>query len=225
MPGIQTDNKFNAVIVFAKYPEKGKVKTRLAETAGEEFATDFYKLCAAHTFNELEKLRPSGTRVYLFYSAESREEEIRSWIKSDFIFRPQSGNDLGEKMFNAFNEVFNDGACNAVIIGTDLPDISASIVQQAFSELEYHHAVIGPSSDGGYYLLGLKAVNENIFRNIKWSSAGVFERTTENLKELRWNFKTLTELTDIDTENDLRKWAAAEGAPGLSEKIRKLYNT
>lgn len=224
MPGIQAENKFNAVIVFAKYPVKGKVKTRLAETVGEEFATEFYKLCAEHTFSVLKKLQRQSTHVYLYYPAGDSEDLVRTWTNSDFIYRPQRGDDLGEKMLNAFTEVLNDSTGNVVIIGTDLPDISAVLVQEAFSELENHDAVIGPSSDGGYYLLGLKEAETNIFSNIRWSTAEVFEKTIENFKGLELNFRILVELTDIDTEDDLRKWIAGEDPPGLRGEIRKLYN-
>ena len=216
----------NAVIVFAKYPDEGKVKTRLAKTTGGKFAAEFYKLCAQHTFQELKKLSEQTIRLYLFFAEGNNKKDITSWVNSGFLFRPQSGKDLGEKMFAAFREIFESGYEKAVIIGTDLPDISSEIIIEAFSAMEKKDAVIGPSTDGGYYLLGLKSISKEFFTNIDWSTDSVYEQTMDKLINANMEVQTLTKLIDIDTENDLLNWISNNKKNEYSQlysKIRSIY--
>jgi uncharacterized protein len=203
---IMSSRAKNAIIIFAKYPRKGKVKTRLAKTIGDDIAMEIYKLCAEHTFTECQKLSKTGTLTYLFYSHKRDKAEIKNWTKSKFVLIPQEGQDLGERIYNAFDKVFKDGHSKVIIIGTDLPDISSEIIYSTLKYLDNFHAVIGPADDGGYYLLGLKSLKEEFFEGIEWSTDSVFKETINKLKTNKVKTKTLPVLSDIDTVEDLKKW-------------------
>ena len=204
-----------AVIIFARYPVDGKVKTRLSKTLGDKFATAFYKTCAEHTFAVANKFRQdSGASVFLYCSEESEINLVKEWIGYDFIFDFQKGNNLGLKMANAFATVFNAGYKKVNIIGTDAPAINPGLIDDAFTRLDKYDAVIGPSDDGGYYLLGLNKNNRDLFENIEWSTNIVFEKTIEKLNNMKMSFYRLEELTDIDTEDDLLSWFESTAVDG-----------
>ena len=213
-------NSKNALIIFARYPEKGKVKTRLAKTLGEDFAMNFYRLCAEHTFNESLELI-NDVQIYLFFSDYSKEQKIKNWVNPNFKVSFQKGNDLGAKMKNAFEFVFNEGFEKAIIIGTDLPDITANLLTESFYLLSKFDIVIGPSSDGGYYLLGLKDVFNELFENIKWSTSEVYEQTIEKIIVRKLKHNNLKKLNDIDTENDIKKWIVKNTRGKLDELLNR----
>jgi hypothetical protein len=194
-----------ALIVFVKEPVKGKIKTRLAETLGDEFAFRFYKTCAEHTFNEIEKLNSPGIKVYLFYDGEN-EKSVKDWAGEEFICKRQNGNDLGIRMKNSFFEIFNSGFHKAVIIGTDIPDLTSEIVEEAFNSLDKSEVVICPANDGGYYLLGMKKLYSFLFEDIVWSTEKVLSQSLDKLNRNGISKKILKTLNDIDTENDLKDW-------------------
>ncbi len=198
----------NAVIIFSKYPQKGKVKTRMASTLGHTFAKDFYKVCAEHTFNETLKVKNS--RSFLFYSDEKDRDKIKKWTNSKFLLHPQQGKDLGEKMLNAFKSVFKNNVKKTVIIGTDLPDISSDIIEKSFDLLDECDVVLGPATDGGYYLLGMKKIYEKLFVDLPWSTDRLLGKTLEIINYLNLRVSILPELSDIDTEIDLNNWINKE---------------
>ncbi len=198
--------KKNSIIIFARYPEIGKVKTRLAKSLGENNALSFYKICAEHTFSECLKFSSNTTSINVFYSDKQDENKIIKWIGNEFLLKEQYGKDLGEKMKNAFEDVFRSGSEKVIIIGTDLPEISYQIINEAFSFLDNFDSIIGPTNDGGYYLLGLKTQLDFLFDDIMWSTDEVFEKTLTRLKENNNSIKILKQMVDIDTEDDLSEW-------------------
>lgn len=194
------------IIVFAKYPENGKVKTRLSATIGENFAKNFYKICAEHTFEEILKVNDKNKEQFLFYSDKKNKNKISEWTENKFLCFPQRGKDLGEKMLNAFKTIKKENATKAIIVGTDLPDISSDILNKSFELLNDSDIVIGPATDGGYYLLGMKKIYKELFSNMPWSSDILFDKTLNVIKELGLEASILPELSDIDTEEDLWNW-------------------
>lgn len=188
----------NALIVFVKNPESGKVKTRLALGSSNKQALEIYLQLLNHTLNESKQL--SNCEKYVFYSdkIESNDE----WAKNGFIQVLQKGNDLGERMKNAFQHLFSKGHQNCIIIGSDCPQINTEILDIAFNKMKDHDAVIGPANDGGYYLLGIKNLFEQVFENKAWSSTSVFLETMKDFKDLSLNTYILPELIDIDTIED-----------------------
>jgi len=203
-----TNDDTCAVIVFARYPNKGKVKTRLAKEIGEETALKFYKSCAENTFEECKKLKSESILLYLYYSDVKDKTFITKWAGFDFIINPQSGTSLGEKMKNAFDEVLSKGIKKAVIIGSDVPDINTKIIKDSFDILNYADAVIGPSTDGGYYLLGMKKVYDYLFEDIKWSTNSVFAETCNRIIKNKLTYFVLPKLIDIDVKEDFLTWSA-----------------
>lgn len=197
--------KKNAIIIFAKYPKHGNVKTRLAKTLGENVATKFYISCASHVFKESLKLRRAVV-PFLFYPDQEKSDELKKWAGGKFIYKIQIGTDLGQRMSNAFAEVFKNNFEKVLIIGTDIPDISSTLINQAFFELEKNDIVVGPSTDGGYYLLGIKKFHPDLFNNIPWSSEEVLNKTLNIINQQDLKFSLLPKLMDIDTEEDLKIW-------------------
>jgi rSAM/selenodomain-associated transferase 1 len=213
-----------AVIIFTKYPHKGKVKTRLAKGIGNELAAKFYKITAEYIFNEISKLLNSGISCYLYFDNESDEKSIRKWIKHDFIFLIQHDTDLGNRMINAFKEVFDRGHSEVIIIGTDVPDITSEFLLQGFDELKKNDLVICPAADGGYNFLGIKKTSPFLFRNIEWSSETVLQKTLIIAEKQKLKIKLLKELNDIDTQPELMEWLsnASIGNTTLKKKVKEI---
>ncbi len=194
----------NHLIIFAKYPREGEVKTRLAATLGFKKATEFSRVCAEHVFSELRAVK--SCTAHIFYGGESDGENMKKWCGGGFEYTAQYGGDLGARMENAFKKVFKNGAKKVVIIGTDAPDISAEIIEDAFKKLDESDVVIGPAFDGGYYLLGMKKIYGELFKNVAWSTDSVFKSTMEIAQQNNLSVAVLKTLQDIDTEDDLKSW-------------------
>lgn len=196
-----------SLIIFARFPTPGRVKTRLAKGLGEEPAAEFYKLCAEHVFKVSRKVSRNFNR-YLFYSDKDDIERIRQWVGWRFYYAAQADGDLGERIGQGFTTVFGHGAQKAIILATDVPDISAKTIDDAVRALDSCDVVIGPCHDGGYYLLGLKKIYRELFVDIPWSTGQVLDHTLRVIKSLGLTVRLLPTLTDIDTEEDLLRWCS-----------------
>ncbi len=188
----------NLLIIFYRNPELGKVKTRLAKTLGDEKALAIYLKLSSHTRAITENL---AIDKVIYYSNFVDTEDV--WPNTTFQKKLQNGNDLGEKMNNAFAEGFQSGYERVCIIGTDCFELSRDIIKQAFDQLHTNDAVIGPAKDGGYYLLGMKKPIPVLFKNKAWSSDTVATDTIQNFKDLSLSYAQLAVLTDVDEEKDL----------------------
>lgn len=188
-----------ALLIFAKNPEAGKVKTRLAATIGNEAALTVYKQLLSHTASTTTNLQIDK---FVFYSNYISQQDL--WSDKQFFKFAQEGNDLGERMKNAFTAIFHKEYKKMVIIGTDCPELHTDILLDAFKSLDSHDVVIGPAMDGGYYLLGMKQLHSSLFENIKWSTNSVFEDTRIICAKLGLNYFLLPILRDIDREEDLK---------------------
>jgi uncharacterized protein len=193
-----TDEK-NLLLIFVKNPEPGKVKTRLAASIGEIKAMAVYKLLLQHTHDITSKL---NTTKAVWYSDFIDNDDL--WEDNIYLKYKQKGNDLGERMKNAFLQGFKGGFNNIVIIGSDCYQLTTSILITAFEFLNNHQVVIGPTEDGGYYLLGMKQLHADLFHNKKWSTSLIFKSTFENIKALNLKFAVLETLIDVDEEKDLQ---------------------
>ncbi len=211
----------NALIIFAKYPQKGKVKTRLAKDIGEENAVEFYKECTNYLFEELDSLENTG--IHLFFASDDNEASIKDWVNKRFNYHRQSGGTLGDKMLNAFEKVLGFNYTKCVIIGTDIPDINKQIINKAFNELDSSDVVLGPSDDGGYYLLGMKKVHPVLFGDIQWSTDTVFRDTVSKLKQTNLSFSLLEELIDVDDVTSFSKWIEEGKNNKLKEKMKEKF--
>ncbi len=198
--------KSRALIIFLKYPENGKVKTRLAKDFDESFATEFYKLCVEKLIIDIKTHLIIKIDIYIFCSSREEIEPVKKWLGNEFIYKFQNGHNLGKKMQNAFEEVFKSEYKQAVIIGTDIPELNSEIIFESFEQLDKYDSVIGPSSDGGYYLLGIKQIHPELFREINWSTHQVLNETLQKINNLKISYYLMGKLTDIDTANDLHEW-------------------
>ena len=189
----------NLIITFTRNPELGKVKSRLAKDIGEASALEVYKLLLEHTKNVLLQLDCDKA---VYYSVKIRENDI--WDSEIFSKHQQSGNDLGERMQNAFKNGFEKGYKNIIIVGSDLYDLDAEIINTAFKKLESHDNVIGPAVDGGYYLLGMKTLHPSVFKINNWGTQTVYKQTISKLNTN--SMYVLDTLNDIDYVEDLEPY-------------------
>lgn len=190
-----------ALIIFVKNPEPGKVKTRIAQTMGNEKAVSIYKELLEHTKIVSKQLHCDN---YIFYGDVINLNDL--WDNDTYFKEAQNGNDLGERMKNAFDFVFKKGYNSVCIIGSDCMEITAGIIKSAFKELIKNEIVIGPSTDGGYYLLGMKQPNAVLFSDKAWSTENLLPQTISDLKKLKHSYQLLELLTDIDTEQDWQNY-------------------
>lgn len=197
---VMTKQFESALIIFIKNPEDGKVKTRLAKTIGSTGALNIYKKLLHLTLQSAIKIPVSRQ---LWYSSYIDYED--AWDQEKFGKFLQEGDDLGVRMKKAFAQAFDEGFEKVVIIGSDCPDVTPEILQQAFSYLDEKPVVIGPAHDGGYYLLGMRYFIPSLFLDKSWSTKRVYTQTIETLKQLNVKFEVLPKLNDIDTEEDLKK--------------------
>lgn len=185
----------NALIIFVRKPEKGKVKTRLAATVGVEKALEIYIELLTHT-----RAISSGVDAakVVFYAHEIELDDL--WNGQGFTKKLQGNYDLGGKMKEAFSTLFEMGFEKVLIIGSDCLELSTAIIEEAFEVLEKKEVVIGPAKDGGYYLLGLKKLLPGLFENKQWSTEHVFQQTIDDLQNENIDYHVLISLTDVDTE-------------------------
>lgn len=186
------------IIIFQKNAVLGKVKTRLAASLGDEMALSIYKKLLKRTHQHLESL-PMDRLVYF---SDYLENEPKDSNQQYFV---QPAGNLGQRMIKAFQEQFNQGYDQLLIIGTDCPDITSELVEKAFSALKKNDFVIGPAEDGGYYLLGMNKFSPELFVDIPWSSAAVCEMTKKAILKLNKTYETLPVLSDVDNEEDWGK--------------------
>lgn len=186
------------LMIFTKNPELGKVKTRLANSVGDKAALNIYEFLLSHTVSVTENLK--GDK-WVYYSEEISENDL--WPSEAFSKKLQRGGNLGEKMENAFQDAFNSDYKRVIIIGSDLLDLSQNDLETAFLELKKNDVVIGPAKDGGYYLLGMKSLNSDVFKNKAWSTSSVLSETLKDLENKK--IKILETRNDIDEIKDIEE--------------------
>jgi len=187
----------NALIIFTRNPELGKCKTRLAATVGDQNALAIYKFLLAHTVKITRNL---SADIYVYYSEQIRDTD--SWDNSIYRKKQQHGENLGIRMHNAFTEVFNMGYTRAIIIGSDMYDMTTQDIEHAFTAFDKNDFILGPAEDGGYYLLGMETVKPSLFKNKIWGTETVLNKTLEDLKLEKVGL--LTEKNDVDYYEDIK---------------------
>ena len=265
-------NMENVLIIFLKYPEPGKVKTRLAKDIGDEKACAIYKLLAENVIKNILTKNPGTYDVHIFFTPADRETEIRTWLKPILNdnqgiktqFRTQEGRNLGERMSNAFRQILQEkgykkcitqrtatesplkkgdkGGCkknsqekmflhNIIIIGTDCPEIDATLIENAFGVLKEKDIVVGPCKDGGYYLMGMSRLVpvsfeqgfiSDLFVDIDWSTDRVFKQTMEKIQKNNLSCGILKTLVDIDTIEDLYHYSPNPNKPEVKNENYKM---
>jgi rSAM/selenodomain-associated transferase 1 len=197
-----------ALIVFVKNPQAGRVKTRIAAEAGAEKALEIYLELLDITRRQALTF---DSEWYIFYSDHIDNHD--AW-PDQYSRHLQHGSDLGERMFNAFLTIFSllpsIEKCKVILMGSDCPDINATILQQASAQLDEADCVIGPAVDGGYYLIGFSVMpDKRIFSGISWSTSSVYSDTIKKLAEAGYSLGVLPVLSDVDTLADWHRYLSA----------------
>ena len=194
------------LIVFTRYPEPGKAKTRLIPALGAEAAADLHRQMTEHTLAQVKPLQQSRPLTVEIWFAGGVHSRMQSWLGSDVTYQPQPDGDLGDRMVQAFQTAFDGGVKSAVIIGTDCPELTDALLTEAFQALQQTDLVLGPATDGGYYLIGLQRLVPELFKMIAWSTDRVFQQTVDIANNLNLSLTTLPTLTDVDRPDDLPVW-------------------
>ncbi len=186
----------SALIIFIKNPELGKAKTRIAKTTGPERALEIYHQLLDHTRTVCE---PVKADKYLFYSEFIDNDD--AWSSEHFHKRLQSAGNLGSKISHAFQSLKSDYD-NILIIGSDCLDLEPNIIESALDSLKNNQVVIGPTYDGGYYLIGSQGYYPELFADIAWSTETVYDQTLEAAINSDLSVHALPKLNDVDYESD-----------------------
>lgn len=200
------------VILFVKLPEKGKVKSRLAQCMDDDLVLRLYENMVLDTIDMLTRGR---FPFRIFFTPSGAREQIVEWLGHGHPSVPQTGEGLGDRMDGAFACVFAGEVEEALLIGSDIPGLTTKVIDEAFNALLTDDAVIGPADDGGYYLIGFrkKSFEPGVFHDIVWSTGTVFRETMHKLQDSSLKVHVLPELTDVDTVEDLKTFMSRVQGP------------
>ncbi len=190
----------NCLVIFVRNPEKGKVKTRLAEDFGEEETLELYKNFIKDI---LERTASDRYKTRVFSWPPGSDVHLMKTFGKSHEYRHQKGGDLGKRMYHAFVDTFAEGFERVILIGSDIPHIDFSVIEEGFFKLEKSDAVIGPANDGGYYLIGFHKgkLSEEFFKEIEWGVESVYRKTIDKLSTVKHS--TVESMSDIDYFEDL----------------------
>lgn len=200
------------LLLFAKYPTPGRVKTRLAVQIGEERAAAYYKEMVESIVRAVMPQDDSFTLTCCFDPPE-QVDAFRKWIPEIQRFAPQCPGNLGVRMVDALETALSSDADKAIIIGSDCVDLTRELLLKAFDSLETHDVVLGPAEDGGYYLIGMKRLYPKLFQDIHWSTERVLEQTLDRGREIGLDITILPILRDIDFFKECPSEKSAEDRP------------
>jgi hypothetical protein len=189
---------------------------------GPKKAAIFYKLCAQHIAAELDRLSGKVNK-YLSFSDSSDKDEIRHWVGSRFRLTLQAQGNLGQRLEQSLRFFLEGVPGKAIIMASDVPDLSKEIMNDAINALDNHDLVIGPCNDGGYYLIGMKKPHGELFKGIAWSTDKVLEQTLKVARDQGLSVFSLITLRDIDTGDDLKEWVRS--SEGINNPILEYART
>ena len=187
----------NLLLIFARNAVLGKVKTRLAKSVGDETALKIYEFLLQKTH---QVTREVSCVKAVHYSEKIMVDDL--WDVGSYQKHLQQGDDLGQRMYHAFKNSFENGFKKVVVIGTDLFDLTPELIEESFLSLDSNDVALGPAKDGGYYLLGMKTLHTPLFNNKAWGTSGVREDTLKDL--INKKVHLLEELNDIDVIEDIK---------------------
>lgn len=198
----------DTVILFTRYPVAGKCKTRLIPALGPDGAAALHQEMTLHIVAQLTRLAAIHPHLLEIHHDGGTEEQMRSWLGSGHTYRRQAEGDIGRRMQAAISSHLGRRQ-HLLLIGSDCPDLTAEILEEAFVALTANDLVLGPAYDGGYYLIGVDlkssvSICHTLFQDIPWSTDNVYLTTIKRAEQHRLRCHTLTRLHDIDTPADLR---------------------
>lgn len=193
----------SCLLFFVRNPERGEVKTRLAATLSQNVARDLYR---CFILDMLSALGSTGFPITICYYPEDGRDDIERLVGEGYAFQPQYGEDLGERMKNGMVDSFAQGFDRAIVIGSDIPDLPGAFIQESFAALETYDSVLGPSLDGGYYLIGFQRATflPEAFQGVQWGTEIALRQTLAIFRDNQRTAYLLPYLRDIDTPEDLR---------------------
>lgn len=192
------------LLVFVKYPQKGKVKLRLSADLDETIVQELYRCFVHDTLVTAQKIK---AQLRICFLPAHEKEKFKEWLGQNLVFVPQKGTDLGERMKQSLTEACWEGFQRVVLIGSDSPDLPVTFLEHAFQELQNHDIVLGPSSDGGYYLIGFQGSSFEplVFDDVQWGTGSVLTKTLQNIHDTKKDYILLPQWSDIDTLDDLKQ--------------------
>lgn len=197
------------LILFARYPESGLVKTRLAGFLGADGATALHRVMVEHTMATVRRsARDLNLRLEIHHTGPT--DAMSAWLGADACYRAQTEGDLGVRMAMALDTALPP----VILVGTDCPDLSSDVLTDALAVLRNREVVLGPAADGGYYLVGMKCRRPDIFNDIPWGSDQVLARTRDRLRRSGVTWGETRMLADIDRPADLIHLPAQLRPPG-----------
>ena len=192
-----------SLIIFTRYPNPGKTKTRLIPALGAEGAANIGRKMTEHTLNHVKDLQSLRLIAIAVYFTGGNTELMQQWLGANLRYQYQGEGDLGSRMALAFAKAFEEGSKSVVIIGTDCPSLTPKLMEVAFQELAQHDLVLGSAQDGGYYLIGLRRLIPELFTGISWGTSDVLQQTVTIAKQLDLALGYLPTLADVDRPEDL----------------------
>lgn len=210
------------ILLFIKAPVKGRVKSRLASAIGDEAALELYQ---NFILDIVDTVKKTGYPFRICYYPPDAGAEVSSWLAGQYHLMPQQGGDLGVRMENAFIRCFSEGFERAILIGSDLPDLTPAVLQEAMASLAENDVVIGPASDGGYYLIGFHkhTFMPRAFHGISWSTGTVFQETMAILQSSALAVHQAPKWNDVDTMEDLRAFYKRSKDPEFDKSRTMTY--
>ena len=189
--------------IFTRYPEPGLTKTRLIGALGVDGAAALQKELTEKTVQKFDQLVKTSTVEPVIYFEGGDLASMQNWLGHERLYKPQGHGNLGEKLKKAFGDAFSAGAQRVVTIGCDCPDLNKEHIGRAFDALYLKDLVLGPATDGGYYLIGMQRPLDGLFEDIPWGTDKVFETTVSLAQQLGLSIEILEELHDVDRPADL----------------------
>ncbi len=202
------------LIIFTRYPEPGTTKTRMIPALGAEGAADLQRRMTDHLISKVKTMVEQRTLAVEIRFEGGKKKLMREWLGPSFSYRHQGPGHIGQRMKRALEDGFQDGYTSIVIIGSDIPDISSQIIDQAFAELQRNRLVLGPAADGGYYLVGMQKDEAHqaypeLFEAIDWGTNRVLSQTIAAANQQGIGYALLVTLKDVDRPEDIKIWHRA----------------
>jgi rSAM/selenodomain-associated transferase 1 len=200
------------VILLLKYPQEGSVKLRLGRQIGDAVAADLYR---NFILDMLSTMNDTGLRRSISFFPPASSASLREWLGPSLDLYPQRGRDHPERLMNTFVDAFSRGEERVVVLASDVPDLTKEVMMEALASLDRSDAVIGPSPDGGYYLIGFRrgSFRREPFQDIAWSTPRAFEDTISRMSDLVVH--RLCHWPDVDTMSDLQDLVRSERNPSF----------
>lgn len=196
------------IIIFTRYPKPGQTKTRLIPELGAEGAASLQRSMTEKVVRAARNISGDHIPRLAIYFTGGSLQQMENWLGSDLSYHAQTGKDLGLRMRDAFQDAWERGASRAVLIGSDCPAIDSRLITQALDALHHCSMVLGPSTDGGYYLIGTTCdlepdTHATLFNDISWGTWEVFRTTMDRAEKAGITVSLLKEQHDIDLPRDL----------------------